>query len=57
MDSRFRTQVKRILHFVEGRRHAGGCEPLVDEHQQLVLFLGQHRYPAEQTLNNQYVLF
>jgi hypothetical protein len=44
MDARFRAQVQRVLHLVERRRDAGRRQPLIDEHQQFMLFSGQHRY-------------
>ncbi len=43
MDAGFRRQVERILHLVEGGRNAAFLHPLVDEHQQLMLFSRQHR--------------
>ncbi len=43
MDARFRAQPQRVLHLVEGRRDAGSSQPLIDEHQQLVLLSGQHQ--------------
>ena len=39
----FGAQVQRVLHFVEGRRHAGFGQPLVDEPQEFELFARQHR--------------
>ena len=39
----FRFQTKGFLHFVEGGTDAAVTQPLVDEQQQFVLFLGQHR--------------
>ena len=36
-------QVERFLHLVEGGRHAGLLEPLVDEAEQFVLLARQHR--------------
>ncbi len=35
-------QVERVLHLVEGGRHAGFLEALVDEAQKLELLAGQH---------------
>ena len=35
-------QVQGFLHLVEGRGDAGLLEPLVDEHQQFVLFAREH---------------
>src|SRR5215469_9286562 len=43
MDTRLRLQPERLLHLVERWRDAVVVEALVDEHQQLVLFTGQHR--------------
>src|SRR6516164_6685903 len=42
VDPGFGTQVERVLHLVEGGRHAGLFEALVDEAQQFELFAGQH---------------
>ena len=42
MDAGFGAQVERVLHFVEGGRHAGFGQPLVDEAQELELLAGQH---------------
>ncbi len=42
MNSGFRAQIERFLHFVEGRRHARLLEALMDEAQELALLLGQH---------------
>ena len=42
-------EIERVLHLVEGRRHAALLHALVDEEQQLFLFLGQHHvfpFPA-----------
>ena len=39
----FGLEVQRVLHLVEGGRHAGFADPLMDEHQQFILFAGQHR--------------
>jgi hypothetical protein len=36
-------QVQRLLHLVEGRRHAIALHTLVDEFQKIALFAGQHR--------------
>jgi hypothetical protein len=68
VDSRFGPQVEGVLHFVEGRRHTGFLEALVDEAQEFGLFSGQHgqfpRYSGleglaetnhEQTLSVRYV--
>ncbi len=38
MDARFRAQVERVLHLVEGGRHAAFLQPFADEPQELVLF-------------------
>ena len=43
MNSGLRAQIERVLHFVEGRRHARLLEALMDETQELALFLGQHK--------------
>jgi hypothetical protein len=45
VDTRFRPKVERILHFVERGRHARFPHALVDEHQELILLLGQHGSP------------
>ena len=42
VDAGFGFQVQRLFHLIEGRRNAGFAHPLVNEHQQLVLFAGQH---------------
>src|SRR5262249_2996164 len=42
MDAGLGAQVERFLHLVEGRRHAGLLEPLVNEAEQLVLLACQH---------------
>ena len=42
MDAGLRAQVERVLHLVEGGRHAGLLQPLVDEAQKLELLAGQH---------------
>jgi hypothetical protein len=42
MDSGFRTQVERVLHLIEGGRHARFLEPLMDEAKKLKLLAGQH---------------
>src|SRR5262249_43563332 len=39
----FRTQVQRVLHLVEGWRHARLLETLMDEAQKFELFSRQHR--------------
>jgi hypothetical protein len=39
----FRAKVERVLHLVEGRRHARFFQALMDKPQQIVLFLCQHR--------------
>jgi hypothetical protein len=54
VDARLGTQVQGVLHFVEGRGYPGRGQPLIDEHQQLVLLSREHdNLPlvAEQTLN------
>ena len=45
VNARFRFEVQCVLHLVERRRHAGFAYPFMDEHQQLVLLLGQHETP------------
>src|SRR5262252_10648025 len=65
MDPGFRTQIERVLHLVEGGRHAGLLEALVDEAQQFELFSGQHlafpplrrapRDPPKQIMNRHYM--
>ncbi len=45
VNARFGAQIQRVLHFVERGGHAGFPHPLVDEHQKLVLLLGQHGIP------------
>ena len=42
VDAGFGAQVERVLHFVEGGRHARFGQPLVDEAQKLELLAGQH---------------
>ncbi len=42
VDSRLGAQVQRVLHLVEGRRHAGLLQPLVHEHEEFVLLARQH---------------
>src|SRR5262249_47773897 len=42
MNAGFRTQVERVLHLVEGRRHAGFLQALMNEAQQFELFSRQH---------------
>jgi hypothetical protein len=44
MDAGLGPQIERVLHLVEGGRHAGLLQALMDETQQLELFSGQHRY-------------
>ena len=48
VNARFRPQIERVLHLVEGRRHARLLQTLMDEAQQIVLFFGQHRRTAPQ---------
>jgi hypothetical protein len=36
-------QVQGFLHLVEGRRDPGFLDPLMDEHEQFVLFAREHR--------------
>ena len=38
----FRAEIERILHFIEGRRHARLGQALVNKAQQFALFLRQH---------------
>jgi len=42
VDTGFGFEVQRVLHFIERRRDAALAYPLVDEHQKLVLFAGEH---------------
>jgi hypothetical protein len=35
-------QIQRVLHLVKGRGNASFLDALMDEHQQFVLFAGQH---------------
>jgi hypothetical protein len=35
-------EVQGVLHFVERRRDSGLLDPLMDEHEQLVLFACEH---------------
>ena len=44
VDAGLRAQVERVLHLVEGGRHAGLLQPLIDETQKLKLFARQHRH-------------
>ena len=47
----FRAQIERILHLVEGRRHTGLLQALVDETQKFGLLSGQHvRFPVAAVL-------
>jgi len=62
VDARFRRQVERLLHFVEGWRDAGFLDAFVNEHQKFVLFAREHRRLAssgrpEQTKNDGGVLW
>ena len=43
MDAGLRPQVERVLHLIEGGRHAALLQALVDEAQKLELLAGQHR--------------
>src|SRR5215208_2662535 len=43
VDSRFRTQIERVLHLVERGRHAGLFQPFIDETQKFILFARKHR--------------
>ncbi len=43
VDAGFGAQIERILHLVEGGRHAGFLQAFVDEAQKLELLAGQHR--------------
>jgi hypothetical protein len=45
VNARFRAQIQRVLHFIEGWRHARLADALMDEHQELILLLGQHGIP------------
>ena len=42
VDAGLRAQVERVLHLVEGGRHARLLQPLADEPQKFVLFARQH---------------
>jgi hypothetical protein len=42
VDPGFGTQIERLLHLVEGRRHAGLLQPLMNKAEQLVLLARQH---------------
>ena len=42
VNARLGGQIECILHLIKGRRHAGFLDALMDEHQQFVLFTGQH---------------
>jgi hypothetical protein len=42
VDARLGRQVQRLLHLVEGGRHAGLLDPFMDEHQEFVLLAGEH---------------
>ena len=67
MNSRFRPQIEGVLHLVEGRRHTGFGQPLVDEAQELELLAGQHlflpvstgpeRRPGPKQIMNEHYLF
>ena len=43
-------QVQRVLHFIEGRRHASLAHPIVDEEQKIVLLARQH--PGDSSKQN-----
>src|SRR5258706_1922205 len=45
MDARLRAQVQHVLHLIERWRHARLADALMDEHQELILLLGQHGIP------------
>src|SRR5581483_5876575 len=53
MNARLGLEVERLFHLLERRRDAGFTEALVDEEQQLMLFLGEHspRTPAPESLS------
>src|SRR6187551_668152 len=42
VDAGLGAEVERILHLVEGGRHAGFLEPFVDETQKFILFARKH---------------
>ncbi|MNI49218.1 hypothetical protein D3C73_1038180 [compost metagenome] len=42
VDPRLGRQVQRLLHLVEGGRHARLADALMNEHQEFVLFLREH---------------
>ncbi len=49
VDARLGAKVQRFLHFLEGGRHARFLQPLMDEFQEIVLFLREHlgtRWPG-----------
>jgi hypothetical protein len=43
VDTRLRAQVERVLHFIEGWRHASLLQPFIDETQKFILFARKHR--------------
>ena len=54
MDAGFRLEVERVLHLVEGGRHAGFAQPLVDEAEQFVLFARQHGWPLSCSIRERF---
>ena len=48
VDAGFGTQIESVLHLVEGGRHAGLLQTLVNEAQQLELLAGQHPWFSEE---------
>ena len=43
VDTGLGREIQGLLHLVEGRRDAAFLDPLMDEHEQFVLFTGEHR--------------
>ena len=56
MDAGLGAQIERVLHLVEGRRHAGLLQPLMDKAQQLGLLASQHRRSPSQARRSGNVL-
>jgi hypothetical protein len=46
VDAGLGAQIERILHLVEGGRHAGFLQPLIDESQKFILFAREHLGPS-----------
>ena len=49
VDARFGLEVERLLHLVEGGGYASLLQPLMDEHEKLVLLAGEHLVPFERS--------